>query len=440
MTYIDFSKLILKKEDIDVVIYHANCDDGFGAAFSANQFLTRQFPDKKIKYIPMSYTTEIPFSEFIDKNVCVFDYSFKSHITTQIIGISKKFAVIDHHKSAVNELEHISDEYKVFNMEYSGAYMAWKFFFPDGPVPKLIQYIQDNDIWTKQMPLTLEYSAYMPSIAHTFNEYKRLSNDDELMKCIEVNGSIMLKQNDIMIKSIIEHASPIFITIKNKHYIVAHINSNVFRSEIGNQVLNKLIHCNFSAVYSVNSFNDTTGFSLRSMNDRTDVTTIAQLYGGGGHRNACGLSINSPVSSLPGTIHDRHDTYYNLKNIYFNKYHGMNIVYMNTNSNKRIIGEYLLQIRHIVNGVPIQECINIQKIENDVQNNACINITHCDMSIIWHYDGKHDVTSFTIKFNDDVCSDTRQKIINEMQNEKSYVENIKPSKYIHMFSGLKHTL
>lgn len=431
-----FSNLILKKEDIDVVVYHANCDDGFGAAYCAYRYFKETNPDKDVKYIPLSHNSEIPFNEFKNKNVCLFDFSFKAPDTMHAMKISKNFTVIDHHKTAVTELKDIPDENKVFRMDYSGAYLAWKFFFPDADVPKLIQYIQDNDLWTKKLPMTLEYTAYMNSVQNTFEEYERMVNDDELMRCIEINGSIILKQNDMAIRNIVEHACPVFMTIGRKHYMVAHINSNMFRSDVGNQSLKKLKHCNFSAVYSINNYNDSTGFSLRSMDDRADVSVIAQSHGGGGHRNASGMTINNIISTVPGLVHDKFDVYNNLRNIYYSTFDNNVVINLNANTHKQSIGEYLLQTRYVTkDGTKIQECNNIYQIEN---NNMIPRL--CDMSAIWHYDGIKDVTIFTITFDDSVSDECKKFLIGKIKTDKSYCEGPKPSNNVFMFRGLRQYL
>ncbi len=48
----------------------------------------------------------------------------------------------------------------------------------------------------------------------------------------------------------------------------------------------------FSCVFNFDFINQNTFFSLRSTDDRTDVSKIAKKLGGGGHRNAAGCMVN----------------------------------------------------------------------------------------------------------------------------------------------------
>jgi oligoribonuclease NrnB/cAMP/cGMP phosphodiesterase (DHH superfamily) len=62
--------------------------------------------------------------------------------------------VLDHHKSAAEKLTGYQCRCGVvhFDMNKSGARLAWEFFHPDKPVPGLIRYVEDRDIWKWEFP------------------------------------------------------------------------------------------------------------------------------------------------------------------------------------------------------------------------------------------------------------------------------------------------
>ena len=66
----------------------------------------------------------------------------------QIEAKVSKLVVLDHHKSAAEKLTGYQCRCGVvhFDMNKSGARLAWEFFHPDKPVPGLIRYIEDRDI------------------------------------------------------------------------------------------------------------------------------------------------------------------------------------------------------------------------------------------------------------------------------------------------------
>ena len=78
-------------------------------------------------------------------------FVLKKRLFKKMIEDAESLLVIDHHKTAQKELCDIPKKYQIFNMNKSGAVLAWEYFFPDEEVPLLFLYIQDRDIWTKKL-------------------------------------------------------------------------------------------------------------------------------------------------------------------------------------------------------------------------------------------------------------------------------------------------
>jgi oligoribonuclease NrnB/cAMP/cGMP phosphodiesterase (DHH superfamily) len=104
--------------------------------------------------------------------------------------------------------------------------------------------------------------------------------------------------------------------IDDKYYFTVFVNSTVLKSEIGNTLLYKFPYSNFSGIYSIDDITNSTHFSLRSLDDKTDVSEIAKIYGGGGHRNASGIKIPFVINTLPCQIIDTGKTYKIIDTIY----------------------------------------------------------------------------------------------------------------------------
>ena len=128
---------------VNCVIYHKNCSDGFGAAYSAWKLL-----GNKAEYYACTHGDTPP--DVTGKKVAVLDFSFNNATTKEMIEKAESLVVIDHHKSAMVELHDVSN--CIFDMNKSGAAMAWEFFHPAKEIPKFIQYIQDRDLWKWEMP------------------------------------------------------------------------------------------------------------------------------------------------------------------------------------------------------------------------------------------------------------------------------------------------
>lgn len=47
-------------------------------------------------------------------------------------------------------------------MDHSGAYLVWKYFFPDTDIPLFIRYIEDADLNTNLMEIFDKFKAWAP--------------------------------------------------------------------------------------------------------------------------------------------------------------------------------------------------------------------------------------------------------------------------------------
>lgn len=374
---IDFSNVELKKDDTDYVIYHGGCSDGFGSAYSVWKYmeLTQNEHKDDVVYYPAKHGASPP--DVTGKNVVICDFSYDYGTLCQMIDKANSLVVLDHHKSAEKELENISEKNKVFRMDHSGAVITWKFFH-ETPVPKFILYIEDRDIWKKEMEYTDEFCMVFYPLSMKFEVYDEYIDEANVNLLIE-KGKILIEHNNNLIQNICKYATIKFIEAKGKFYMAAIVQSNVLKSDIGNYLIKTTLpNCDFSIVHSYDDINNMTRFSLRSDDTKEDVSIIAKVFGGGGHRNASGATSNGMQSCLPCSVHDHTRKTYNiiqnavkckciLDNIEYDA------VYINCAINKSKIGRYLLQKRY----------------------------ADCDFCVVWNYDQKQNITCYTIVFNND---------------------------------------
>ena len=153
--------MIPNPRDVDLVIYHKNCTDGFGAAYSAWRLL-----GNRAEYIACSHGEAPPNVK--GKKVAICDFSFKNDVTKKLIEEADGLVILDHHKSAMVELHDIPDA--IFNMEKSGAVITWEFFHPGKDAPKFIQYIEDRDLWKWELPYSREFAAAFDMVQFNFED------------------------------------------------------------------------------------------------------------------------------------------------------------------------------------------------------------------------------------------------------------------------------
>ena len=335
--YPTFDHLILKKHEIDLIIYHDNCTDGYTGAFAAYLYF-ESIGKKDIIYIGASHLNNININ-VKNKNVCMIDFSYKKDILLDLIKDANKLIILDHHKTAEEDLFSIPDKNKVFKMNYSGAFLAWLYFIYDdnNVIPDLIHYVQDNDLWTKKLANTNEYSNYIHFYLRnikSFDELKLLLNNDYLKDKALTIGSTIMEINEININNAVNNSVCKYTKINDKYYFVGYCNSQILKSEIGNRIFNKYDKADFTAVYNIDDKNNRTIFSLRSLNDKEDVSYISKLFGGGGHRNASGLTLDFITNILPNNINDNNINYNNNNNeLYDIIYSTPNLHVQNNNLN-----------------------------------------------------------------------------------------------------------
>lgn len=377
----------LLPNDVNLVIYHHPCCDGMGCKFCAKTYFSTKYPDKNVIYYPTSHYKPPP--DVTGKNVLICDFSYKKDILLDMISKANSLLILDHHKSAEKELEDIDDVYKVFDMNHSGAVLTWKYFFPDKEIPLMIKYIEDRDIWAKRLPNTDAFASWFHTLPLEFEVYDQYLDDAYFQKMIDTKGLSYYELNEHYIENCMNYVSPKFMKIGNKYYFVAYVNSTILKSDIGNRVFGRYPLVDFSAIYSINDWTDSTSFSLRSTNERADVSTIASSMGGGGHRNAAGMGVSFVTNRLPGQVYGGSELYDNLERIYTDKIAitDMNyeIVYMNSNVHKYKLGAYLLQ----TNKAPF---ILSEKNSKDIKERY-------DIAVIWNYDGMTNTTYITIVFD-----------------------------------------
>lgn len=398
---IDFSKVCLEPKDVNYVIYHGgNCPDGFGSALCAYKYF-KDLGSHQPVFHAAKFGILPPVDEIKDKCVLICDFSYKKDILQKLLTQVKKLLILDHHKTAQDDLKDLPDENKIFRMDHSGAYITWKYFFRDtSPVPKGILYIEDNDIWKKEMVNTYEVTAFIFTLPLTFEAYEKLLDDNYILTEAIMQGIGIVKQNNILISKALKNAAPKFVQIGDKYYFVAHLNTTELKSELGNKVFSEYPNINFSLMYSHSDYNNSTSFSLRSLDTATDVSEIAKLYNGGGHRNASGAGCNYITNTLPNIVIDNHKSYLLLDSIYTKSHMIDNItcntVYMNSSHYKHQLAKYLLQTRYTTSqGQAVQECVSIMTNRKD---NSIKDSYH--VSVIWSYDGFTARTWFTVHFKD----------------------------------------
>ena len=283
----------LAPEDVEVVLYHSPCFDGFSSALAAYQFLGAQ-----ARYIPMSYDKPIENLNLRDKNILVADFSFHPEVLKKLREQNKAVMILDHHKTALEELSNVDGVF--LNMHQSGATLTFNYFnVANEPCPEFYTLVEDRDIWRwsfeeRSKPLAALMSKLLDEASDKFNydfhAYAPLLDADKLDIAID-QGKNIITQQDSWVKNKSKAAEKRTLVFSGQSYVVGFIELKTSKliSELGHYLCqNEEIDFAMLVVRDKDSYK----ISLRSIG-LIDVSTIAQHFGGGGHRNAAGFFAES---------------------------------------------------------------------------------------------------------------------------------------------------
>lgn len=267
----------------DLCIYHGACDDGFAAAW-----VLWKRDGACIDYHPGVYGEAPPDVTGLD--VAIVDFSYKRPVMRELAAKAKRILVLDHHKTAETELAGLADECPNcdvhFDMNRSGAVMAWNYWFPDQPVPDFLAYIQDRDLWTKRLRGVDLFTAALRSHPQEFRVWDKLSADVDAL----ITDGIAIQR---YYRTLVDQTKGHAYMRKIGGYLVPVVNASLFMSS---EVAGELAADHpFAAVYAETETDVI--WSLRSRApDGVDVAEIAKSFGGGGHKHAAGFRGAKPAT------------------------------------------------------------------------------------------------------------------------------------------------
>src|SRR3989344_7918613 len=186
-----------------IILYHKNCDDGFGAAWAA----WKKF-GKQATYIG-SAPWEEPPEGLAGKSVYLLDFCYLPNHIKKLLKITKSLTVIDHHISSREAIAPVSNHVFDGDSMHSGAVLAWKYFHPDKKVPLLLKVVEDVDIWKWKVPYSHELSGSLRVYDRSFNIWSRLVREwefPESRKKYIIEGNAIVKDHEDRVREAVEDA------------------------------------------------------------------------------------------------------------------------------------------------------------------------------------------------------------------------------------------
>lgn len=313
-----------------LVVYHADCHDGFCAAW----VLSKLYPDAE--FLPAKYGDPRPKAP--GRKVVIADFSYPRAATLELVAEASEVVVLDHHKTAEEALRRLADEAErlyglprptvVFDMTKSGARLAWEYSGSiasargraDGffcvydertgkqiqlPSPWLVDFTEDRDLWSWKLPDSKAVNSCLRSYPLDFKVWDGLAEASTTAtgyeqsswqrdsayqwQAIVAGGKAVLRAEGQLVA---KHVAEAFETTVRGHKVLA-VNATCLVSEIAGELAKDLpFGCCFQILPDGSQ-----KWSLRSREGGADVSEVAKSFpGGGGHRNAAGFTVGPGVS------------------------------------------------------------------------------------------------------------------------------------------------
>ncbi|MBF0265213.1 MAG: phosphoesterase [Gammaproteobacteria bacterium] len=281
-----------------LIIYHASCSDGFAAALAAKMYFDSLNHGNEEKLSCEFYAAKHGYEppDCQNKDVYIVDFSYKKKQIIDLCEDAEHVTIIDHHISAQRDLEGLENKIDnldiIFDMSHSGAVLSWQFFH-ETPVPLLFKYIEDRDIWKFELDDTDDILAAVSANKMSFKLWLSWINDETSLKALKNEGSILNRSKQQQIDKYLKRAR--ISQIAGYTVPVVNAPSNIVSDLL--QILSK----DYPFAISYEDREDRRVWQLRSSGKNAeDVSEVAKLFGGGGHKNASGFS--TPLIQLPAEI------------------------------------------------------------------------------------------------------------------------------------------
>jgi hypothetical protein len=274
-----------------VVGYHGECLDGSVAAFAAYECY-----GDSAEYRPLLHRNPPP-ADLEGRDFILLDFAYSSRIVAEFRA--KSTTILDHHDTLIDDLREKPGV--LIDLDRSGAGIAWDQLHPAEKRPRLVNYVEDDDLGRWNLPWSKEVRCFL-GIVHAETAVNDFAAWQELREEMETGpgfqnlvekGRDMYAHKLAEVKRIIQQTSEF---IKLHDQIVPAVNSV-------NCVDDICEHFGPKYPFAVVWHGIPGGrykYSLRTCRDDVHVGEIAKTFGGGGRQRAAAFYSEHAVFQLPG--------------------------------------------------------------------------------------------------------------------------------------------
>lgn len=301
------------KHQFNYIIYHKGCLDGFSGFFVC--YLSGRLTDDVEIYPDVPSATNVP-PNIGGKELIIIDVAYKKKVLEHIFKYAKSVVFIDHHISIKEDVEDLYARYNkkdnisiIYDENRSGATLTWKYLFSRQKIPLFLKYVEDQDTGKWKYPKTKPFIFALRAYYHLSTENKSLNKwfrllDRKNVAEIVNMGIFMKDYNDHLINiniprhtlhkfpsQLIFNLKPSIFDKLGQYTVAVFCGFNCPSvTELAQSALDR-IDCDFVIMWIYNLEKKEYVLSMRSK--KVDVSLIATIFGGGGHKLAAAGSFSA---------------------------------------------------------------------------------------------------------------------------------------------------
>lgn len=257
------------------VLYHGGCPDGFSGAWAA----WKKF-GPRADYIPL-YDRRRPPRDLKERDLYLIDWTYPAEVMRELVRANRSVVVIDHHEAMRKDMREAAAA--IYSSKHSGAVLAWRYFLPNRKMPKLLNYVEDYDLWKMRFRDTEALQVVIDMRDMDFQAWNKLAVEVENSsgrKKLTVLGGQLLIQKSKIVRQLTGIAQPVIF----RGYRVMAVNSPVFRNEVGHELAKREPH------FSICWWQDPKQVRISFRSAKSfDLLKAFGKMGVAGHPNAAGL-------------------------------------------------------------------------------------------------------------------------------------------------------
>lgn len=268
-----------------LVLYHGRCADGFAAALAAWRFYGGQVECVGLTHGQATGVQDLP--PLAGRSIYVLDFAFGPELMAAIDAQAARLVLLDHHKSAAEQLAGFECRCGAlhFDMHKSGARLAWEFFYPDAPLPDLVRFVEDRDLWAWQFAETAGFVAALDMEPFDFGRWSAIADFAPADTAAFVaRGQAMDEKFRHLAQDVAGGAQPVVFNGQPGLMVNA---PGAFHSLVGELLSRE--SGTFALMWAVGK-DGQVKVGLRSQRGY-DCSPLAVSMGGGGHAQACGFRL-----------------------------------------------------------------------------------------------------------------------------------------------------